>query len=178
MAQQEMSFAQALTEAKQIIVQQSNRIKTDLEKIRSLQETVASQTSALAASERTINQQATALAEHDEQIRSLTARLAEATQAREQAETIIDRQGQRLTQSQTAIQTLEKHVADQTQRMNELMQEIEATRQQLPTQEDEQALAALSTLLSTKKISVPAAGGSNSARPAHPPQPMRLAEAA
>src|SRR5438270_7942494 len=86
---QEMSFAQALTEAKQIIVQQSNRIKTDLEKIRSLQETIASQTSALAASERTINQQATALAEHDEQIRSLTARLTEATQAREQAETII-----------------------------------------------------------------------------------------
>src|SRR5438270_13172336 len=87
---QEMSFAQALTEAKQIIVQQSNRIKSDLEKIRALQETVASQTSALAASERTIREQADALAEHDEQLRTLSAQLTEASQARDQAETIID----------------------------------------------------------------------------------------
>jgi chromosome segregation ATPase len=179
--QHEMSFAQALTEAKQIIVQQSNRIKSDLEKLRTLQESLTTQNSALAASERAVREQADALSKAEEQIRAIAARLAEATQAREQAETIIDRQGQRLTQAQSSIQTLERHVADQQQRINQLMHEIDSTRQQLPTSEDNEALAALSTLLSTKKVTVPSAGGSTSGhtiRPAHPPHPMRIAEAA
>jgi len=174
MSQAEMSFAQALTEAKQIIVQQSNRIKTDLDKIRGLQDTIASQTSAIHAGERTIREQAEALARHDDQVRSLTARLAEATQAREQAETIIDRQGQRLTQSQAALTRLEQQVGEYAARLEQVEQELQATQSQLPTAQDNEALAALSTLLSTKKVSVPAAGG----RPAVPPQPMRMAEAA
>jgi chromosome segregation ATPase len=172
MAQAEMTFAQALTEAKQIIVQQSNRIKNDLEKIKSLQETVASQTSALAVSERTIREQADALARHDEQLRALTARLTEASQARDQAETIIDRQGQRLTQAQATITGMEKQVAELSQRINQLTHHVGTLQQQLPTQEDEQALEALSTLLSTTKVSMPAAGSNR------PAQPMRMAEAA
>jgi septal ring factor EnvC (AmiA/AmiB activator) len=174
--QPEMSFAQALTEARQIIVQQSNRIKTDLDKIKSLQDTIASQTSAITAAERAIREQADAVARGEQQIQDLTARLAEATQAREQAETIIDRQGQRLTQSQAALTRLEQQVAEYAARLQHIEQELMATQSQLPTAQDNEALAALSNLLATKKVSVPAAP-SGPVRPAVPPQ-LRMSEAA
>ncbi len=41
--QQEMSYAQALNEAKQVIIQQSARIKGDLEKIKGQQQTIVDQ---------------------------------------------------------------------------------------------------------------------------------------
>lgn len=171
--QQEMSFAQALTEARQIIVQQSNRIKTDLEKIKALQQTIATQTSSINSNERTIREQADVVRKHEDHARSLTTKLNEATQAREQAETIIDRQGQRLTHSQASIESLERQLAEQAARVEQLADELDSLRGQLPTQQDTDALAALSTLLTTKKVSVPAAG-----RPERPAQPMRIAEAA
>lgn len=165
---QEMSFAQALTEARQIIVQQSSRIKSDLDKIKALQETIAAQTATISSSDRTIREQSEELSRHDEQIRTLNASLKEANVAREQAEAIIDRQGQRLTQSQTTIASLEAQIAEHSDQIAELTSEIQSVRQQLPTQEDSEALAALSTLLSTKKVSVPAAGKAS---------PMRIARA-
>ena len=47
-----MTYAQALTEAKQMIVQQQLRIKADAEKIRSQQQTIVDQSSALYEGER------------------------------------------------------------------------------------------------------------------------------
>ena len=155
---QEMSFAQALTEARQIIVQQSSRIKSDLDKIKALQETNASIMMKLSSAERTIQEQSAEMSKHEEQVRALTSRMNEANTAREQAEAVIDRQGQRLTQSQEALAKLERQTTEQSQRMNQLTNEMNALHQQLPTQEDSEALAALSELLSTKKVSVPAAG--------------------
>lgn len=165
---QEMSFAQALTEARQIIVQQSNRIKSDLEKIKSLQDTVASQSATISENERTARERADQIDQQEEQITSLNTRLGEVTTSLEQAEAINDRQGQRLTQMQETVADLERQLTEQTARANQLSQEIEGLRNQLPTSEDEEALAALSHLLTTKKVSVPAVAGGNN-------QPMRIA---
>jgi chromosome segregation ATPase len=154
----EMSFAQALTEARQIIIQQSNRIKTDLEKIKALQESISSLNSTLSSSEQTIRRQEEELSERDEQIARLCLQVKEITTAREQAEAVVDRQGQRLTQAQETITRLEKQSAEHDEQIQQLSEEIESLRRHLPTQEDSDALASLSELLTTKKVSMPAAG--------------------
>ena len=164
----EMSFAQALTEARQIIIQQSNRIKTDLEKIKALQETIASLNSTVSSGEQTIRQQTEELAKRDEQVASLCLQVKEITTAREQAEAVVDRQGQRLTHAQETITKLERQSAEHDDQIQQLSEEIESLRRHLPTQEDSDALASLSELLSTKKISMPAAGNGSV-------QTMRLA---
>src|SRR5438105_3504310 len=84
----EMSFAQALNDAKQVIVQQSNRIKSDAERIRQQQQTIVDQCSTIAAQEVKNKEQAAELAKQMEQIDSLEGNLTEATIAREQAEAI------------------------------------------------------------------------------------------
>jgi chromosome segregation ATPase len=141
---QEMSFAQALTEARQIIVQQSNRIKGDLDRIKTMQETIASQTSTIGESDRNLKQKSAELDSANDQTKTATAKSEEMRLAREQAEAVIDRQGQRLTQMQDTIANLEKQVA-------ELTIEVGNARAQAPTQEDAEALAALAQLLSAKK---------------------------
>ena len=148
---QEMSFAQALTEARQIIVQQSNRIKADLDRIKALQETTTTQAAALAENDRQLRQKTTDLETAGEQVKTINARLEEATKAKEQAEGVIDRQGQRLTQMQDTIANLEKQLAEQTQKAEQAHRELDAMRGQVPTQEDTEALAALTALLSAKK---------------------------
>src|SRR5262249_52974136 len=136
---QEMSFAQALTEAKQIIVQQSHRIKSDLDKIKGLQDSITTANTNLSLAERRNSEQAAELARHGEQLDSLAKRLHEANTAREQAEAIIDRQGQRLTQSQEMVKRLERQVAEQSEQIGQLTREIDSLRHQLPTQEDSDA---------------------------------------
>jgi predicted nucleic acid-binding Zn-ribbon protein len=153
---QEMSFAQALTEARQIIVQQSNRIKTDLDKIKALQETVTTQTATLAETDRALRQKTAEVEMTNDQLKAATAKLDEMRVAKEQSEAVCDRQGQRLSQMQDTISNLEKQLADATARADKAAHELEAARGQLPTQEDTEALAALATLLSAKKGAAPA----------------------
>jgi predicted nucleic acid-binding Zn-ribbon protein len=148
---QEMSFAQALTEARQIIVQQSNRIKADLDRIKALQETIASQTAAVADSDRQLKQKTVELEASTEQVKTITTRLEEMKLAKEQGEAVIDRQGQRLTQMQETIAGLEKQLAEHVQKAETTSRELESIRGQVPTQEDTEALAALASLLSAKK---------------------------
>jgi predicted nucleic acid-binding Zn-ribbon protein len=148
---QEMSFAQALNEARQIIVQQSNRIKSDLDRARAMQETINGHAAALSESDRLLKQKTTDLDASAEQLKQMTGKFEEARVAKEQAEAVIDRQGQRLTQMQESIAALEKQAAEQTATIKQLTAEIEATRTHLPTQEDADALAALSSLLAAKK---------------------------
>ncbi len=147
---QEMSFAQALTEARQIIVQQSNRIKGDLDRIKTMQETIAAQTSTISDGDRNLRQKSAELDAMNEQVKTLTAKLDETRIAKEQAEAVMDRQGQRLTQMQESIAGLEKQV-------NDLGIQLSGALASAPTQEDAEALAALSQLLAAKK------GGSKSA---------------
>ena len=146
-----MSFAQALNEAKQVIVQQSNRIKSDAEKIRQQQQTIVDQCSLITEHERNSREQAAKIAQQAELIEALEAKLAQATVAREQAEAVIDRQGQRLGALQEHVATLEQRVAEQSDQIDRLTQERDGYRNQVPSQADEEALAAMSALLTTKK---------------------------
>jgi uncharacterized coiled-coil protein SlyX len=153
---QEMSFAQALTEARQIIVQQSNRIKGDLDRIKAMQETIATQTATIAEHERTIQEKAAEIGGLHGQVQDLTGQLDATRTAKDQAEAVCDRQGQRLTQLQESIAALEKQAAEQADRIAQLQSELDGTKVQLPTSEDHEALAALSSLLAAKKGGAPA----------------------
>jgi chromosome segregation ATPase len=148
---QEMSFAQALNEARQIIVQQSNRIKADLDRAKAMQETINGQAAALAENDRQLKAKTAEAEAAAESVKAANAKFEEARLAKEQGEAVIDRQGQRLTQMQAAIATLEKQVADQTAKIGQLQGELDGLRGQVPTQEDADALAALSSLLAAKK---------------------------
>jgi chromosome segregation ATPase len=148
---QEMSFAQALTEARQIIVQQSNRIKSDLDRVKALQETITTQTAALADHDRLMKSKSSDLELAQEQLKLANSKYDELKSAKEQNDAVIDRQGQRLTQMQETIAGLEKQLAEATQRAESVQQELDSMRGQVPTQEDTEALAALASLLSAKK---------------------------
>ena len=148
---QEMSFAQALTEAKQIIVQQSNRIKADLDRIKAVQETVTAQTATITDQERTLRQKTAELDAATEQMKVQLGKFDEMKLAKEQGEAVIDRQGQRLTQMQETIAGLEKQLTETTSKFEEVKAELAGIRSQVPTQEDTDALAALTALLSAKK---------------------------
>ena len=147
----EMSFAQALNDAKQIIVQQSNRIKADSERIRQQQQTIVDQCAILAKHETMMREQADEIARQAEQIQSLEGNLTEATIAREQAEAIIDRQGQRLTILQEQVAGFERKAAEHAGQIDRLTFERDNYLSQLPSREDEEALAAMAQLLTTKK---------------------------
>src|SRR5688572_21609527 len=144
------TYAQALNEAKQMIVQQQYRIKTDAEKIRAQQQTIVDQSATLNEHERKIREQAGELQRIAQEMESLGLQLSEATIAREQAEAVIDRQGERLTSMQAGIADLERHVAEQAEQINALTHERDALQAQLPTRDDLEALTAMSELLSKR----------------------------
>src|SRR5438270_12237498 len=146
-----ISFAQALNEAKQVIVQQSNRIKADADKIRQQQQTIVDQCSIITDHEMKNKEQAAELATKSELIEQLEAKVAQLTVAREQAEAVIDRQGQRLGALQDQVHSLEEKVTGQSDLIDKLTVERDGFRQQAPSKEDEEALAAMAALLSTKK---------------------------
>jgi chromosome segregation ATPase len=151
----EMSFAQALNEAKQVIVQQSNRIKADAEKVKQLQQTIIDQCSTIQDHEAKLKDRAAEIARQLEQIESLDASLAKATVAREQAEAVIDRQGQRITSLQQQADELERRLAEMTDALTKVTAERDEYRAEMPTQDDEEALAAMAALLTTKKAGSP-----------------------
>jgi predicted RNase H-like nuclease (RuvC/YqgF family) len=164
----ELTFAQALNEAKQVIVQQAGRIKADNDKIRVQQDMLMSQGTTLGEQERRLQEQADELQKLTASNGELSQQLHEAITAREQAETIINRQGERVQGLQANIVEFEKKVGEQSERIAELERTRDSLLEKLPTQDDAEALAAMSALLS-RKIS--------STTPAARPQ-MRLAEAA
>jgi chromosome segregation ATPase len=147
----EMSFAQALNEAKQVIVQQSNRIKTDAEKIKQQQQTIVDQCSIITDTEIKLREQTAEAQKQQERIDALEANIAQAVVAREQAEAIVDRQGQRLTTIQEQCEAQEGRIADQDAQIQKLRAELSAAQEQAPSTEDQQALSAMAALLTTKK---------------------------
>jgi chromosome segregation ATPase len=158
-----MSFAQALTEARQIIVQQSNRIKGDLDRIKAMQETLAAQTATIAEHERTIQEKTAEIGNLQGQVNDLTGQLDTTRIAKDQAEAVCDRQGQRLTQLQETITGLERQHAEHVERVAALQSELDGTKVQLPTSEDHEALAALSSLLAAKKGGSPSSAATAAA---------------
>jgi chromosome segregation ATPase len=150
-----MSFAQALNEAKAVIVQQSNRIKADADKIRQQQQTIVDQCSLITEHEMKGKEQSAELASKTQQIEQLEAKVAQLTVAREQAEAVIDRQGQRLAGLADQVTMFEQRVAEQSDQIDRLTEERDAYRSAAPSQDDEAALAAMAALLTTKKNASP-----------------------
>ena len=148
------TYAQALNEAKQMIVQQQYRIKQDAEKIRAQQQTIVDQSATLSEQDRKIREQAGELARIAGEMEGLCLQLSEMTVAREQAEAVLDRQGERLPSMQAGIADLERHVAEQADQIDTLTHERDALRAQLPTQDDIQALDAMAELLSKRQAAV------------------------
>src|SRR5947209_16887168 len=151
----EMSFAQALNEAKQVIVQQSTRIKADAEKVKQLQQTVIDQCSTLSDLEMKLKERGAEVARQLEQIEALDASLGKVTVAREQAEAVIDRQGQRITSLQQQADELERRATALAEDLAKVTAERDEYRAELPTRDDEEALAAMAALLATKKAGSP-----------------------
>ena len=147
----EMSFAQALNEAKQVIVQQSNRIRTDADKIRQQQQTIVDQCSIITEHEMKNKEQAGAIARQAENVAALEGQVSNLTVAREQAEAVIDRQGQRLSNLQEQVGILEKKTGEQSETIERITAEHEAVKAQVPSSEDAAALAEMASLLTTKK---------------------------
>ena len=148
------TYAQALNEAKQMIVQQQYRIKQDAEKIRAQQQTIVDQSAAISEHDRKIREQSTELQRIAGEMESLVQQLSEVTVAREQAEAVIDRQGERLTGMQAGIADLERHVAEQAEQIDSLVRERDDLRSQLPTPDDVEALTAMADLLSKRQAAV------------------------
>ena len=168
------TYAQALNEAKQMIVQQQLRIKGDAEKIRQQQQTIVDQSSAIGEHERKVREQAAELARIAGEMESLSLQLSEVTIAREQAEAVIDRQGERLTGMQSAIADLERQAAEQAAQLAAITAERDELAAQLPTEEDAEALNAMADLLSRRQAAV--ARKAAAAQQGHAPQ-MRMTEA-
>src|SRR4051812_25043558 len=113
MAQESLSYAKALSEARQVIVQQQMRIKADAEKIKQQQQTIVDQSAGLVAGERRTAEQAGEILQLAEELKTALTRLAETTAAREQADAVVDRQGQRITSLQEAVIELEARSSEQ-----------------------------------------------------------------
>lgn len=127
------TFAQALNEAKILIQQQSQRIKTDAEKMR--------------AQAAEIEKQRQANEELAGENQRLKVQLEAAISARQCAEGAM-------LQQRTQLESLESMIADQRQRLDaaheqsaELQRQIEELRGQLPSDEDVSALTAMTNLL-------------------------------
>jgi len=143
----DMSFAQALNEAKGVILQLSNRVKTDAEKIRSQQQTIISQSSTITQQEAKIREQDEQIVRHADEIASHAAKVKEAESARGHAEAILNRQGERITSLENHNSELEVRIGEQEVVIGQVTQERDSLRAQLPSEEDAAALASMTQLL-------------------------------
>ena len=170
MAQQEMSYAQALNEAKQVIIQQSSRIKGDLEKIKNQQQTIVEQAARITESDARIEQLSIDLRNLGEELRALEIKFAESEAGRQQAEGVVNRQGERINHFETEVADLNSKLNAANDQISDLTRERDDLRIQLPTNEDAEALNDMMALLSQKQ------GGSSSSDSNKPH--MRMSDAA
>ena len=150
---QNMTYAQALNDAKALIVQQSNRIKSDAQKIRQQAEEISQ-----------LRTLVDALSNDLDRLRLLEPQLEEALSGREMAEAAVGRQQIEIEALENASRELHRVVGEQGARISELTAEVEQLRGHLPTDEDEAALEAMSSLLSAAR--------SRRQRPERPPEPV------
>ena len=135
-----MTYAQALTDARSLIVQQSTRIKADAAKIKQQADEIERWKSL-----------ADDMAAELERLKGIEPKLAESQAAREQAEVTVGRQRMEIEALEAASRELQRILGDQAARINDLTSELEQTRDALPTNEDEAALEAMQSLLSAAR---------------------------
>ena len=173
MAQQEMSYAQALNEAKQVIIQQSSRIKGDMEKIKGQQQTIIDQAARITENETRINDLSSDVRKQAESLRGLEARYTDAESGRKQAEAVCNRQGERINHLEAQAEEFGRQVEAANAQIAELTRERDDLLAQLPTTEDIEALNGMMALLSQKRGGGAAASAEKSEQPV-----MRMAQAA
>jgi chromosome segregation ATPase len=169
---QEMSYAQALNEAKGVIIQQSARIKGDLEKIKTQQQTIVEQAARITESDARIAELTSDFARQAEELKRVEARYAESEAGRQQAEGVVNRQGERINHLEAQVEQFGKDLETANATIAELTRERDDLRAQLPTNEDIEALNSMMALLSQKR-SGNAGTASTEAQPS-----MRIAQAA
>jgi chromosome segregation ATPase len=147
MPQQEMSFAQALNEAKSVIVQLSNRVKADADKIRTQQQTIVSQSSTITQHEARIREQDEQMARRDHEIADLDARIAEIEAVRAAAEQMINRQGERIGALEADNAALAQALTEYQAQITHITQERDTLLAQVPSEDDAAALASMAQLL-------------------------------
>jgi predicted RNase H-like nuclease (RuvC/YqgF family) len=135
-----MTYAQALTDARSLIVQQSARIKADAQKIKAQGEEIAEW-----------RRMADEMGAELERLRAVEAQLQSAHAAREQAEATVGRQRMEIEALENAGRELQKILGDQAARVNDLTAELDQIRGALPSDEDEAALEAMTSLLSAAR---------------------------
>jgi predicted RNase H-like nuclease (RuvC/YqgF family) len=140
MSSTNLTYAQALNDAKALIVQQSARIKADSQKIRQQAEEIAQW--------RTM---ADEMGAELERLRALEPQLEAAQAGRSQAEATVGRQRMEVEQIEAASRELQKILGEQAARINELSGELEQIRGALPSEEDEAALEAMASLLTAAR---------------------------
>ena len=171
---QEMSYAQALNEAKQVIIQQSTRIKGDLEKIKGQQQTIVDQAARITETESRIAELSGDFARQADELRTVEQRYTEAEAGRKQAEGVINRQGERINNLEAHVEQLTTDLDSANTLIAELTRDRDELRAQLPTADDIEALNGMMALLSQKRGT-----GSTNATAAESRPTMRIvAEAA
>jgi hypothetical protein len=151
-----MTWAQALNDARTLIVQQSTRIKSDTQKLRAQQDQVAQLQVALNETSAEV-----------QRLRAMEPQLAEAQAARDHAEALVGRQRVEIDSLETASRELQRMLGQQASRINQMSSELHRLRSHLPTDEDAAALESMKALLTTAR-----AGARNRQRPALPPEPI------
>ena len=148
---QEMSYAQALNEAKQVIIQQSSRIKGDMEKIKGQQQTIVDQAARITEHEAKIGEQGSELARVADELRTLETRYNEAEAGRQQAEGVVNRQGERINHLEAQVEDFTRQLEAANAEIANLTSERDGLKAQLPTSEDLEALSGMMALLSQKR---------------------------
>ena len=162
-----LTFAQALNDAKAMIVQQSSRIKADAEKIKAQNDEIAK-----------LRTQVGEMYKDLERLRAIEARMPEVLSAKEQAESALGRQRVHIESLECAGRELQRVLGEQAERIGHLSGEVESLREQLPSDADAAALAAMSSLLqSTRAARQQVQARQNPQGQAGDPAPLRLTDA-
>lgn len=146
-----MSYAQALTEAKNRILEQSQKLQASAVTIKRQQQEISQRKAHAAELKKE-------LAAEVERNKTLEVELTRVTGAKEAAEATVGRQRVQLDQMEASLTEHQQTIQQQTQRIEELTAEVESlraelerTRAKLPTEEDIAALEEISRILGTQK---------------------------
>jgi chromosome segregation ATPase len=147
---QDMTYAKALNEAKQVIIQQQYRIKADAEKIKIQQQTILDQSNSLSEGERHVQGSAAEIHRLSEELKTTNSRLNETTTSLGQAEAVVNRQGEKINSLQTTIAELEQRLGEHNREISDLKSERDELSSKLPSSEDIEALNSMAELLSRR----------------------------
>lgn len=143
----QQSYATALKSAQELITQQSDQLRSALDELQRLQQSLVKQCSTTTDREIELAARTQELEQARHQVETLDVQLGRVTVAREQAEALVDRQAARLGKLADQIELQATRLAEQTIRIDLLTLERDQLLARLPSSDDELALASLSQLL-------------------------------